>query len=344
MQELESWTEEKRSAYLYRIIADIETNPIHKTLFASLAKEAEKQAQIWESVIRKRNISILKVYTPDIRTHIVAKLIPYFGTRRLRHILTTLKVRGLSVYLNSHPGHPIPIAVSEIGKGHRSVNEGGNLRAGVFGINDGLISNFSLLMGLAGANSEPRIVILSGVAAALAGAFSMAAGEYISVRSQREMYEHQIALESEELKQYPEAEGAELALIYEARGLPKVEAQKIAMTIIKDPKKALDTLTREELGLNPEELGLPIQVAFFSFIFFSLGSIVPLLPFLLGHSGFAVSFSAIFSGIALFSTGAVLSLFTGRNAMLSGLRMLTLGAVAGSVTYLVGHYLGTLIS
>jgi VIT1/CCC1 family predicted Fe2+/Mn2+ transporter len=250
-----------------------------------------------------------------------------------------MKVRGLSIYLKSDPGHPIHTAVSDIGKGHKSVNEGGNLRASVFGINDGLISNFSLLMGLAGASSGHHTLMLSGIAGLLAGAFSMAAGEYVSVRSQREMYEYQIALESEELEEYPEAEAAELALIYEARGLPKNEAQKIATTIIQNPKQALDTLTREELGLNPEELGSPPQAAFFSFISFAIGSFIPLLPFLINLK-FGILFSAILTGTGLFVTGAILSLFTGRNALLNGLRILLIGAAAGALTYLIGYGLG----
>ncbi len=159
---------------------------------------------------------------------------------------------------------------------------GGNLRAAVFGVNDGLISNASLILGVAGANADAATILLTGVAGLVAGAFSMAAGEYVSVRSQREMYEYQIGLERDELAEYPDEEAHELALIYEARGMGSAEALRMATQIIADPERALDTLAREELGLNPEDLGSPWGAALFSFISFALGSAIPLLPFFFG--------------------------------------------------------------
>ena len=209
------------------------------------------------------------------------------------------------------------------------------LRAGVFGVNDGLVSNTCLVMGVAGAAAEPNIIVLTGVAGLLAGAFSMAAGEFISMLSQREMFEHQISQEREELQRYPKEEAEELALIYAARGIPLDEARDVASHLIANPEKALDTLAREELGLNPDDLGSPIGAAGSSFVAFAVGASLPLIPFLLG-AGNGVAIAAAISGAALFVVGALLSLFSGKNAWLSGLRMLAIGAAAAAATYGIG--------
>ena len=217
---------------------------------------------------------------------------------------------------------------------------GGNLRAAVFGVNDGLISNASLIMGIAGATAESQIIVLTGVAGLIAGAFSMAAGEYVSVRSQREMYGYQIGLEREELEHYPEAEAEELALIYEARGHTREEAGSMARNLIADPEKALVTLAREELGLNPEDLGSPWGAALFSFFSFAAGASIPLVPFLVTAGTKSLVAAVAATGIALFAVGATLSLFTGRSALWSGARMLAIGSAAGGLTYFVGSLLG----
>ncbi|MEP7275825.1 MAG: VIT1/CCC1 transporter family protein, partial [Betaproteobacteria bacterium] len=201
-------------------------------------------------------------------------------------------------------------------------------------------SNASLILGVAGASGDPRVVVLSGVAGMAAGAFAMAAGEYVSVQSQRELYEYQIALERDELKQYPEAEAQELALIYAAKGLPKKEAGRLAQRLIADPEHALDTLAREELGLNPGELGSPLGAAISSFVSFAAGAVLPLAPFLLLPGAGALPAAIGVTALALIGVGATLSLFTGRNAAFSGLRMLALGAVAGGFTFAIGRLFG----
>lgn len=250
-----------------------------------------------------------------------------------------MKVRGLSVYsAPPAPGHPRVTRVDEIGRRHRT--GGGNLRAAVFGVNDGLVSNASLIMGMAGAAAEPRMLLLAGVAGLLAGAFSMAAGEYVSVRSQREVFEYQIGLEREELEEYPQAEADELALIYETKGLERDEARRLAQTLIADPERALDALAREELGLNPDELGSPWGAASASFLAFGAGAVIPLLPFLLDEGPRAFAASVALAAAALFGVGATLSVFTGRSAFASGLRMLAIGATAGAATYGIGSIVG----
>ena len=193
---------------------------------------------------------------------------------------------------------------------------------------------------MAGAAADTRYILLSGAAGLLAGAFSMAAGEWVSVRSQREMYEHQIGLERDELDEYPEEEAQELALIYAARGMPREEALTLARRQCADPVNALQTLAREELGLNPDELGSPWGAASSSFLAFSVGAMVPLLPFIIGSGAQALMGTLVLTGLALFLVGAAISLFTGRSAVRDGLRMLGIGALTGGITYAVGAALG----
>ena len=234
----------------------------------------------------------------------------------------------------------MPASLSDFGQRHRAVSGGGNLRAAVFGVSDGLVSNTSLILGVAGAGAAGDTILLSGMAGLLAGAFSMAAGEYVSVRSQRELFEHQIGLERAELEEYPEEETEELALIYQARGLDLERAREMARAVMRDPRTALDTLAREELGLNPDDLGSPWGALASSFAAFAAGALVPLLPFLLAPRTRPVPLAAACAAAVLFAVGCGLSLFTGRNALWSGLRMLLIGAAAGTTTYLVGTLLG----
>jgi VIT1/CCC1 family predicted Fe2+/Mn2+ transporter len=332
----EGWHEEKRSAYLYRVMAEAEAGTPRADLFRGLAAEAEGQAAIWA----RQTGAAVPEYAPDLRARMVAALVRRHGPRALRSVLVAMKVRGLSVYSHAAPGHPVPTTLEEVGKRHRGVSGGGNLRAAVFGINDGLVSNASLILGIAGASANTSVILLSGVAGLLAGAFSMAAGEYVSVRSQREMFEHQIGLERDELAQYPEEEAKELALIYAARGLSREDALKLAKAVISDPAQALDTLAREELGLNPEDLGSPWGVAIFSFLSFAAGALVPLLPFFALSGGRALVISIGVTALALFAVGAAISLFTGRSALRDGLRILFIGAAAGALTYGIGKLLG----
>jgi VIT1/CCC1 family predicted Fe2+/Mn2+ transporter len=238
------------------------------------------------------------------------------------------------------PGSPADVAGIAAGERWHRVDTGGTLRAAIFGINDGLISNTSLVIGVAGADPDGRFIILAGVAGLLAGAFSMGAGEFVSVTSQRELFERQIALEKEELEADPEEERRELALIYRAKGLPAAEADALSTRIIADRGVALETLAREELGLNPGELGSPVRVAASSFSAFAIGAIIPVIPFLFGSGWVNFAASLAMSGVALFLIGAGVSLFTGRSAIFSGLRQLLIGAVAAGVTFTIGRLIG----
>lgn len=345
MHELANWKEEKRSAYLYRIISDQESGTPRQLLFLELAKEADKQAELWVNELKKAGQPIPAKYAPDMRVNIIVWLIKKIGPRKIKPILAAIKIRGLSVYSGKHPaGHPMPASLGEVGASHRGAGTSGGLRAAVFGVNDGLVSIACLVMGVAGAASESAVILLTGVAGLLAGAFSMAAGEYISMRSQREMFEYQIGLERDELAQYPEEEAGELALIYGARGLPEAEAKALAQRMIADPEMGLDTLAREELGLNPDELGSPWVAAVSSFFAFVAGGVIPMTPYLLDVQRNPLVISIALTAMSLFVVGAILSLFTGRSALLGGLRMLLIGGMAGAVTYWIGDFLGTRIS
>ena len=336
MKEIASWNEEKRAAYLYKVVAGCEAGTPREKLFLGLAQDAEKQAAIWEKKALAAG-AVVPAFVPDVRSRVVAGLVRRHGPRRLRNMLAAMKVRGMSTYGSSsgHTSHQR----DDAGR-HSGLSRGGNLRAAVFGVNDGLISNASLIMGVAGANAQNATILLTGIAGMVAGAFSMAAGEYVSVRSQREMYEYQIGLERDELEEYPEEEAHELALIYEARGIDPDEAMRMATKIIADPERALDTLAREELGLNPEDLGSPWGAALSSFFSFGIGSAIPLVPFIFGTKGASLQMVIALTTIALFAVGATLSLFTGRSALSSGARMLAIGVAAGGITFLVGKLLG----
>ena len=344
MHELQGWREEKNSAYLYAVVAEAEAGTTRAALFRELAQQAEKQAAIWERHARTAGVTVPETFVPGVRARFVAQLVRRLGPRRVRGILAAMKVRGMSLYTHASMGHPMPQAATGMEHRHRGVESGGNLRAAVFGVNDGLISNASLIMGIAGATADNATILLAGAAGLIAGAFSMAAGEYVSVRSQREMYEYQIELEREELDHYPDEEAEELALIYEARGLPRDEATRMAKSLIADPTRALQALAREELGLNPDELGSPWGAALFSFVSFGAGASIPLLPFLLASGPTSLLVAVALTAVALFGVGAALSLFTGRSALASGARMLAIGVAAGGVTYLIGKWLGVTLS
>jgi VIT1/CCC1 family predicted Fe2+/Mn2+ transporter len=338
---LESWREEKQSAWLYRALAECEPDARIAALFRALATAAEGQADKW----RAESGAEPPAFAPSTRAKVVVALARRLGPRRIKPVLIAMKVRGVSAYdaRTATPGHLMPTSVSQVGMRHKGYG-GGNLRAAVFGVNDGLVSNASLIMGVAGAGAGLGAVVTSGVAGLLAGALSMAAGEYISMRSQREMFEYQIGLERDELEEYPEEEAEELALIYATRGMDLEEARRITRELVKNHDAALDALAREELGLNPDDLGSPWGAAIFSFLAFAFGAALPLAPFLLGLPlARAVTYAAAIAGVALFGVGAALSLFTGRNAWLGGLRMVAIGGGAGAVTWFIGSLLGAAI-
>ncbi len=255
--------------------------------------------------------------------------------------------RGTPAELVTAGGHPgvepgAAEAAATIARGERWHTSGrsGTLRATIFGVSDGLTSNLSLVMGVAGASGQGSFILLAGIAGLLGGAFSMATGEYVSMQSQRELFERQIDLEKAELEAMPEEEQKELAALYMAKGFTRDEADTIAARMFEDPGTALDTLVREELGLDPGELGSPLGAAGGSFLAFGLGAVVPVLPFLFASGTTAFVLSLGLSLGALFLVGAGVSLLTGKGLLFSGLRQMGLGAAAAAVTFGVGRIIG----
>ena len=226
-------------------------------------------------------------------------------------------------------------------EGRHRTTAGNALRAAVLGANDGLLSNLSLVMGVAGANLANREIVITGIAGLLAGAGSMALGEWLSVQSSRELYERQITVEREEIRANPEEEAEELALIYQAKGLDETQARAVATRVMATEATALDTLAREELGIDPDELGGSAwQAAGASFLLFGIGAIIPLFPFLLLSGHTAVTASVVASGIGLFGIGAAITLLTGRSVFFSGSRQVLVGLAAAMLTFLVGRAIG----
>lgn len=358
-----NYLSEMDGAALYRSLANREENDKRRRVLERLAEAEARHAGRWAELLRSSGAP-LPAHRLSGRTRILALLARAFGPRHVlpvvigleakdeEHYQSQPEARGLSAEERGHRRalgalESTPVSVDSIlerERWHRR-GGGGTLRAAVFGVSDGLVSNFSLVMGVAGAAVAPGFVLVSGTAGLLAGAFSMAAGEWISMKAQREMLEKQLELEKEELEMSPEEEREELSLIYQAKGIPEEEAKALADRLLSDPKTALDTLAREELGLDPEALGSPWGAAGSSFAAFSVGALVPRAPFLLtGVFGNVIAASAVLSAAGLFFVGAVLSVFTSRSALVSGTRMLLIGCAAAAVTYAVGSWLGVAAS
>jgi len=226
---------------------------------------------------------------------------------------------------------------------HRDVR-GGGIRAAVFGLSDGLVTNISLVLGIAGASPGGQIVRLVGVAGLVAGAFSMGAGEFLSMSAQLELMERELDVERESLTQSPEGEAQELRGMYERRGIAPAVARDMVHEVMQDPELALETHAREELGISPKHLGSPVQAAVSSFFSFALGAFIPLLPWLITRGNGAIVASVILSVVASVAVGVVLARFTQRSIVRSGLRQLVITAVAAGVTYGIGRAIGTGIS
>ena len=230
----------------------------------------------------------------------------------------------------------------DFGERWHRVDTSGAVRAAIFGISDGLVSNTALVMGFAGSGVDRGVVLFAGIAGLLAGAFSMAAGEYVSVASQRDLFKREIDMEAQELANKPEEERKELELIFRAKGMDRATAKAAADRIFADPKAALDTLAREELGLNPDELGNPIKVALFSFLAFAVGAFVVVLPYLFTGGTTAMMIAIALSAIAMLVVGGLVGRFSGRGVVPAALRQLLVGALAAGVTFIIGRIIGDL--
>ncbi len=242
-------------------------------------------------------------------------------------------VRWPAVSSTHEHDHPLP-------HHHRNLG-GGGARAAVFGISDGLVTNVSLVLGMAGANPGVSIVRLAGVAGLVAGSFSMAAGEYLSMTAQRELMERELEVERRALSRSPEGEAAELRGMYVKRGIDPGVAEDMVAEVMQDPDLALETHAREELGITAHSLGSPWQAAAASFVTFALGAFIPLVPWLVTSGTAAIVGSIVLSAVAALAVGVVLATFTERPRLASALRQLAVTAVAAAVTYGVGRAVGT---
>jgi vacuolar iron transporter family protein len=363
---LEYWQDEKNSALLYQAIAEIESNPKIAEFYRKLAITEQKHAVSWEGKISEMGQQVPEFH-PSWRTKILIRLAQRFGISMVLPSLASFEdlnshgysnqpgAGGMAATEKSHArllrqirqfssGGLEGSAVAQIEGRHRSA--GGNaLRAAVLGANDGLVSNLSLVMGVAGAELAGKGILLTGLAGLLAGAISMALGEWVSVQSSRELYQKQIKTEKEEIDISPDEETEELALIYEARGLEEDSARKLAQQIMSNNETALESLARDELGIDPQELGGSAwEAAITSFFLFALGAVLPVIPFTFLTGLPAVVWSAALSSIGLFVIGAAITLFTGRTVLSSGFRQMLFGLTAALVTYLIGRLLGVSIS
>jgi VIT1/CCC1 family predicted Fe2+/Mn2+ transporter len=347
---------------LYRALAAAEKDPKRAEIFEKMARAEEHHAQRWLRLIQSAGATV-PMYRRSARVRLLGFVARHFGPRKILPIISALEARDEAGYLMQPEATGLPAQerahsralreMSDVVPGpdaimgreawHRT-SRAGSLRAAVFGVNDGLVSNFSLVMGFAGADARPEYILLAGIAGLLAGSFSMAAGEYVSMRAQRELFEQQIAMEKQELEMSPKEEEEELALIYQAKGIPEDDAHAMARRIVANPSTAIDTLAREELGLDPSELGSPWVAAITSFVAFVIGASVPVLPYLLTSGWAAWITSALLSCVALFGVGALISIFTARGAFMSGMRMLVIGLLASGITYFVGWLLGVSVA
>lgn len=362
---LRSIQTEVDASYLYKVLAEAETDPAVSALFMEMSKIESGHALAF---LEKKGMDSSQLPSPSPRARILKKIGRLFGNDYLLGVLldTEKSISNATIHSRKNSGLPSSISdtahvtivhnlmksggrfqgahLARFEKRHRSV--GGNaLRAAVLGGNDGLVSNFSLVMGVAGATSGREEILLAGVAGLLAGALSMALGEWISVKSSQELYENQMALEMEELETNPEGEKQELVLIYKSKGIPEEQAKKMAEEVFSDKSHAHEILVKEELGINSEELeGSAMQAAVSSFVLFALGAILPLLPFFFLKGTTAIVISALASAIGLFGIGAAITLFTGKSIWVSGFRQVIFGLAAAAVTFGIGKLIGISIA
>ena len=343
---------------VYRAMARHEPNAELAALYARLADAEDRHAAVWAEQLK--NAGAAGVVSPSWRARLLVAATRALGTGAVVATMASRETHDRAVY-DDQPEAGVGLArdersharlLADVATGGvsgstiarlegRHAGTGGNaLRAAVLGIDDGLLSNFGLVMGVAGAGADARGLVVAGLAGLLAGALSMALGEWLSVQSARELFSRQVAIEREELRIAPDEEEGELALIYRAKGLSEADATVMAKRVMAG-ESALPTLAREELGIDPDELGGSAYVAAAtSFAMFAVGAAVPLLPLVFVGGEAAVVWSAALSGVALFGIGALVTVFTGRNAIFAGTRQLGIGVAAAAVTYLVGRLVG----
>ncbi|HTX91013.1 MAG TPA: VIT1/CCC1 transporter family protein [Anaerolineales bacterium] len=361
-----NWQKEIDGAALYSALADVEEKDELANVYRNLAASERKHAAVWEKRLAEAGVKLGQA-KPSWRAHTMGSLAKRFGAGFVLPTIVGNEQADSRAYDNqpeartetgrmsadekSHArlvaaasGRLSGLMGSEVAQleGRHRAGGGNALRAAVLGANDGLVSVLSLTMGAAGANLPGHGVLITGIAGLLAGASSMALGEWLSVQSSRELYQNQMKIEAEEIEHAPQEEQEELALIYQSKGLPKERARELAAAqMAADKNTILDTLAREELGIDPNELGgSPWVAAFTSFFLFSAGAIVPLFPYLFLNGLTAAIVSLALGALALFLTGAAITLMTGRSVWVSGFRQVLIGVAAALLVFGVGRLIG----
>ena len=356
------------SATLYTSLAEAEEQPALADVYRRLSATEREHAVFWEERLREAGAEPESA-RPSWRARALSVLARRFGAGLILPTLIEAESTDTRGYARQEESAATALPAQEQSHGrilrairstrpegvegsvlarlegrHRGV-AGNALRAAVLGANDGLVSNLSLVMGVTGAEVAGRGILITGLAGLVAGAGSMALGEWLSVQSSRELYEHQLDIEREEILNAPAEEAEELALIYQAKGIAPDEARALAEKVIASPETAVDTLAREELAIDPKDLGGSAwEAAATSFVLFAAGAIVPVLPFLFWSGTTAALASVAFSAVALFAIGVAITLLTGRNPLFSGARQLLFGLAAAALTFLVGRLIGVSIA
>jgi len=362
---LQNLIDERDGAALYEGLARYEKDAAKRQSFAELAEAERRHADVWVRKLEKQGVAI-PPDRPSSRIRALIWLGRRLGSDAVVPMILDAEAGDADKY-DAQGGDATAIAAEErahhvvltgMGKDkptgareliavrerwHGSSGRAGAVRAAIFGMNDGLLSNLSLILGVAGAGVEPHAVVVTGFAGLLAGAFSMAAGEYTSVASQRDLLARQVELERREIEEAPEEEAAELALIFKQKGLSTEEASRVAAGLLKNPEHAADTLVREELGLDPDDLGSPLGASVSSFAMFAVGAFVPLIPFLLTSGIPAVASASALAAAVLAGVGGLVGFLSGTSIVRSAARMLGLGVLAAGITYAVGRAFGATV-
>jgi VIT1/CCC1 family predicted Fe2+/Mn2+ transporter len=357
----ENLASERDGLALYRGLAALEADPARRKVFESLAEGERRHAELWAGKLDAAGAGASGAPRPSARVRTLLWLARRLGTNAILPLVIQGEVgdaakynrqadaRAVAVDEQEHqaalerlragppPGASAIIAQRE--RWHRG-GRAGSLRAAVFGMNDGLVSNVSLVLGVAAAGTSPQTVLLTGLAGLFAGAFSMAVGEYVSVASQRDVLRFQVQLEARELEEAPEEEQAELAQLLGQKGFDAEQAGTLAAEIMKHPESALDTLVREELGLDPSDLGSPLAAAAASFATFATGAALPLAPFIWAHGRSAMIGSAGVAAVVLTAVGAMLGFLSGTSPARAAVRMLVLAGIAATITIAIGRVVG----
>jgi VIT1/CCC1 family predicted Fe2+/Mn2+ transporter len=363
---LQNLLDEREGATLYDGLAQHEKDAARAQVFRGMAEDERRHADVWRRKLEKEGMAV-PPEQPSARVRALVWLARRLGSAAVVPMALEAESTNAASY-EQQGGEATAMAdeerahrqvlsgmtaqapssaralISSRERWHRGGGRAGSIRAAIFGMNDGLLSNLSLMLGVAGAGVGPHAVVVTGFAGLLAGAFSMAAGEYTSVASQRDLLARQVAMEKREIEEAPEEEAAELTLLFKQKGLSTEQASRTAQEILKHPESALDTLVREELGLDPEDLGSPWGAASSSFGMFAVGAIVPVVPFLFLGGQTATVVAASLSGAVLAVVGGLVGFLSCTGVVRSAGRMVGLAALAAGVTYLVGRLFGAAVS